>query len=195
MKDEKLISALKRRKKYALTRCIARYQNSVALTVEAAAGSSLSREDKEEIVADVFIALWQSAGQIDDQTYPSIKPYLCRIARNKTRNALRRQRNRRGLSLPLEEALIVSSGEELDESLIRSELQDTLKKLILSLDGESQTCFIRYYYYQLPLRMIAEETGLSEAAVKVKLFRGRKKLRKLLEERGISYENYKDILL
>lgn len=106
MKDEKLISALKRRKKHALQSCIARYQNSVALTVEAAAGSLLSREDKEELVADVFIALWQSAEKIDE-TYPSIKPYLCRIARNKTRNVLRRQGNRCSLSLPLEEALIV----------------------------------------------------------------------------------------
>lgn len=195
MDDEKLISALKRRKKYALQSCISKYQKNVALTVEAAAGTLLSREDKEEIVADVFIALWQSAEQINDQAYLSIKPYLCRIARNKTRNALRRQGARRSLSLPLEEDLIVSTGEELSEGLIRQELQDTLKELILSLDQESQSCFIKYYYYQLPIRMIAEETGISEPAVKVKLFRSRKRMRKLLEERGIFCENYKDILL
>jgi RNA polymerase sigma-70 factor (ECF subfamily) len=195
LNDRQLISALKRRQKHALRQYISKYHKSVALTVEAVAGRILSPQDKEEIVADVFITLWQSAEQIDDETYLSIKPYLGRIARNKTKNALRKQGNLRNFTLPLEEAILVSSREELSEDLIRKELQNTLKKLILSLSVEEQNCFIKYYYYQLPIRMIAEECGLSESTVKVKLFRGRKKLRKLLEERGISYENYKDILL
>ncbi|MFR7742746.1 MAG: sigma factor-like helix-turn-helix DNA-binding protein [Acutalibacteraceae bacterium] len=46
--------------------------------------------------------------------------------------------------------------------------------------------FLRYYYFYQPVSTIAEEMGLESANVKTKLFRGRKKLKEVLEKGVIS---------
>ena len=61
-----------------------------------------------------------------------------------------------------------------------------------ALDGlEQQTreVFLRYYYYNQPIREIALATGLSETAVKSRLLRGRKKRKEQLTEGGYLCED------
>ena len=47
---------------------------------------------------------------------------------------------------------------------------------------------LRYYYFYQPVSTIAEEMGLESANVKTKLFRGRKKLKEVLEKGGYFVE-------
>lgn len=43
----------------------------------------------EEVVADTFIALWNTAERINYEEYSSIKAYIAVIARNKAKDWLR----------------------------------------------------------------------------------------------------------
>ena len=47
---------------------------------------------------------------------------------------------------------------------------------------------MRYYFYYQRIADIAAVMGLTPENVKVRLYRARKQMKKLLEERGYSYE-------
>ena len=51
-----------------------------------------------------------------------------------------------------------------------------------ALDEPDRTLFIRYYYEEDKLKAIAAELGLTKAAAKQRLFRGRKALKAALQE-------------
>ena len=53
------------------------------------------------------------------------------------------------------------------------------------LDEPDRTLFLRYYYYGDRLKDAARELGLSQAAAKQRLFRGRKALRDILTKGGV----------
>ncbi|QNM05458.1 RNA polymerase sigma factor [Qiania dongpingensis] len=191
-KELQLILDLKSHKKHALQLCISLYYKYVSYIVENIIGKSLSKEDKEEAVADVFISLWRHTDHINPEQYQTLKPYLGSIARNISKNALREFRTENHLSF--DESIIIHAPEQLLDSVILQELADTLKNVLSLLSEEERICFIKYYYYRKTIRSISEETGIGESSIKSKLYRGRKKLRDLLKERGIDYENYEDIL-
>ena len=45
-------------------------------------GSALPYEDKEAVVSNVFVALWNYSADLDTDNYSTFKPYLGTIARN-----------------------------------------------------------------------------------------------------------------
>ena len=53
------------------------------------------------------------------------------------------------------------------------------------MSGEKRVIFIRRYFYSQPIAQIAQELGLSQAKVKVTLWRIREKLRLRLEEEDL----------
>ena len=80
MEDSKLIRSIKLGRRGALDRAIGQYSGYAAAVARGVLGPQASREDLEEIVADVFVALWRSAARLDE-TRP-LKSYLAAIARN-----------------------------------------------------------------------------------------------------------------
>ncbi|WMJ86471.1 RNA polymerase sigma factor [Anaerocolumna sp. MB42-C2] len=185
--DLKLIHGLKERDENALNRCINRYHSYVSYIVGNIIGKSLPQEDKEEIIMDVFLAIWNHADSIDPDMYPSLKPYIGAIARNKSKNKLRSLSKYNTILLD-DEILIVSN--DFTESIIKSEIKEILLEAINMLSKEERVCFLKYYYYQKPIRIIAEETNLKESTIKSKLSRGRKKLKELLDRKGYNYEDF-----
>ncbi len=53
------------------------------------------------------------------------------------------------------------------------------------LDEPDRTLFLRYYYHGDKLKDIARALGLTQAAAKQRLFRGRKALRETLTKGGL----------
>ena len=64
-----------------------------------------------------------------------------------------------------------------------------VKAALDGLEQQTREVFLRYYYYNQPIREIALATGLSETAVKSRLLRGRKKLKEQLTEGGYLCED------
>ena len=52
---------------------------------------------------------------------------------------------------------------------------------------EDKNIFIAYYYYSRSIKEISSDLKISELKVKSRLFRIRRKLKKVLEQRGYSY--------
>ena len=88
MNDRRLIEQLKAQRRDALDRAIERYTPYVSVIVYHAMEGA-PREDIEEVTADVFIALWRTAGSI---TGENLAGYLAAIARNQAKSWLRARR-------------------------------------------------------------------------------------------------------
>lgn len=174
--DEKqLMLELKNKDERALKICMNKYYRYVVYIVENIIGSALPYEDKEEVVSNVFVALWNYSADLDTDNYSTFKPYLGTIARNMAKNALRKTSKMHFENY--EDAFQVGTNEHIEYGPLKEEVIKCLKESIYELSVDERKCFISYYYYTKTIAVIAEETGLKESTVKSKLLRGRKKLK------------------
>lgn len=182
MDEQKALRELKRRNEKALIWFIDRYGAYVNTIIYHIIGSSMPGADIEEISSDVFFTLWRNAGKI---SHGKAKAYLGSVARNKAKEHLRKA----GMELPLEDDLILISGEDPEKTIQERELARFLRKAVLSMQHPEREIFIRYYYYYQPVSLIAGEMHINLSTVKTKLHRGRKRLKEILSEGGYTIED------
>lgn len=133
------------------------------------------REDREECVSEVAMRVWQ---RIDayDPAKGSWRAWLTTVARNTAINAASRRRTG-------EEALhhtTLAPGGSAEEEVLRRERQESLRRALGQLSEEERLLFYRKYYYMQSTRQIASELGITERAAEGKLYRVKKRLRKML---------------
>lgn len=186
MDDSKLIQDLKQRRRQALDRVFSRYSGYAASVAGSILGKT-AREDLEEIVSDVFLALWRAADRLDENRQ-SLKGFIATAARNAAIDRLRRQKPEH--PLPDEEILPADETAGPEAVAIRKEQAEIMRGLLLAMPEEDREIFIRFYYFRQTVREIAAITGRKEPTVKSRLIRGRKALREQLLQKGIDgYEN------
>lgn len=82
MEDEvKLLARLRNRERNSIDDAIEVYTPYLSTVLYNMVGNGLSKEDIEEIVSDVFVALWKNAERIDLQK-GTIRSYIAAAARN-----------------------------------------------------------------------------------------------------------------
>lgn len=182
MDERKALRELKRKNEKALVWFIDRYSAYVNTIIYNITGSFLPDADREEISSDVFFTLWRNAGKV---TPGKVKAYLGGVARNKAKERLRKG----GVELPLEDDLLLISGEDPERDVQEQELARFLQEAINAMPQPEREIFIRYYYYYQPVSLIAKEMGINPSTVKTRLHRGRKKLRERLSEGGYTIED------
>ncbi len=168
MTDAQLLEKLKKRSRSSLETAIRRFNAYVCTVIFNTGGNSLTREDMEELADDVFLALWNNAGNINE----SLKAYIGATARNMTIGKLR--------SLKPEEELpedCAAAYGDPEDAAVKNELSRMLYDEIINLGRPDSEIFLRYYYNGQKLREIAAELGLSVSNVKMKLMRGRSRLK------------------
>ena len=174
MDERMFIKKLNRGSRSALDQAIERYTPYVSAVILRALAGRACREDVEELCADVFVALWTHAGQIDPDQ--GVRPWLAAVARNRAIDWLRRQRP--AAPIPEDAPDPAPGPEELAQ---RRERSARLWAAVDALGEPDRTLFMRYYYEEEKLKTIAAELGLSQTAAKQRLFRGRKALRAALK--------------
>lgn len=139
--------------------------------------------EAEECVNDTYFKAWNT---IPPTRPSSLMAFLLRIARNlsldrwRMRSALKRD----GVTLPLEEISEIVSGYGDDEPS-RREITSAINDFLRKESEIDRKIFIRRYFYLEPLVEISKSFSLSLSRVKSKLFRMRKRLRKILIEREV----------
>ncbi len=128
--------------------------------------------EQEECVQDVAMTLWRKAGEYDSSK-ASFAAWLTVICRNTALNRAQRQKT----EAPLDETLTVPSAED---EVLRRERQRRLYAAVGQLQGEERQLFFRKYYYGQSTAQIAGEMGLTERGVEGRLYRLRRKLRRLM---------------
>ena len=178
MKDD-LAARLRLGDLAALEEAMDRYAAYAAKIIAAYLNRALPPEDMEEVLSDVFISLWNSRERLEGE----VKPYLAAIARNAARQKLRQSRP----SEPLPEDRELADETPLPEQQVETaERADALRRAIDVMPSEDRTLFIRVYYLEQTVEEIAAVTGQNASTLRVRLHRGRKKLKHILLERGVS---------
>ena len=181
--DERGIFALfHARDEQAIAECERKYGAACLRIAENILGS---REDAEECVSDTWLRAWKS---VPADPPRKLGAYLTAVTRNIALDRLRmREADKRGggeADRCLDElADILPSGDAPPETEVL--LRDLMTRFVLSLGPEEREIFLFRYRNVETVAEIARITGKSPGAVKIALFRCRKKLRDYLKKEGI----------
>jgi RNA polymerase sigma-70 factor (ECF subfamily) len=134
-----------------------------------------NREDAEEIAQDVFIKAYQSLRTFKKES--KFSTWLYRIAFNA---AVSRTRKKKLETIDLDQTIAENfSTEAVKEDVNKLDFDEQkilINKVLDKLNEEDSLLITLYYFDENSVEDIAHITGLSQANVKVKLHRIRKKL-------------------
>ena len=182
MEDSNIVLLLKNEPSDGLHEIIKKYRSFVA----AITGRILrdNQQDIEECINDTFLSIWKAAGNADNQI-TNLKGYLACTARNIAINRYRQLAKRNVIDIDeidlAEENDMLLEFENKSNSIV-------LQELITVMDEPDREIFIRKYFLFEKVKEIAIQTSLDEIQIKNRLYRGKQKLRKQLEERNVIYE-------
>ncbi len=181
MKNEILKDYLKNGK-VDIDKIIDDFYGYVYIIVKNEISIAMTDEDIEEIVSDVFVAIWKNSINLLKTT--EIKPYLIGIAKNVIRNKYRNTELDFSIS-DYEENLIDTCNIEkiTEENEQNKVILDTLK----TVKPKEYEIFIMFYYESKSVKEIAKVLNLSTSNVKTILHRVRKVIKRNLEDGGYSY--------
>ena len=162
MKD-KLAQGLRKHDEKALEKAIEQYSHLAASVAYSTAKGSLTKEDIEEVVSDVFVTLWNNAEKVQDG---KLKGYISVIARTRTLNKLSSANS--GVILDIDDydpEDDFSIADETEKKDICRELREIIKEITMP----DREILIRYYYYYQTVSQIGKEMNIKTDTVKTKL--------------------------
>jgi RNA polymerase sigma factor (sigma-70 family) len=137
----------------------------------------------EEITQEVMVTLWRKA-DLFDRAKSSVGTWLFRIARNRRIDLIRRNR---AADLDENDPMLIPEEERPpDESLDARRFEEIVAEVIEGLPKEQLDLVRLAFFDGLSHSQIAEATGLPLGTVKSRIRLAFARLKKALEERGIS---------
>lgn len=180
MEDREIIERLFDRSECALEELSCKYR-SLSFSVMRKVLENDS--DVEECFNDVLLCVWNS---IPPKSPENLGAYVCTLSRNAAINRSKynnRQKRNSGFTVMLSEIdELLPSNEDLNAPFEEERLKNTLNDFLRSLDEGTRVLFLRRYLYLESPSELAVRFGLTENLVNVRLFRARKKLKKILEK-------------
>ena len=130
----------------------------------------------EDAVSETMIRVYRNLEKIDDPDSPQSASFLVTIARNVSLTLLKK-RSAAPAPLPEDEDWNEPADPlDLEAEVLAGISEESLCLVIGRLDDESRNIFVLKYAYDLSHKEIAEQLGLTENNVTVRLHRTRKKL-------------------
>lgn len=181
MDDKKLIWLLKNEPQEGLAIAIDLYGPSVKWMAQKIIGNR--QQDVEECVSDTFLKLWQGIERFQSDGGILLKSYIYGIARHTAIDSRRKLNGQQDI-IPIEENDI---GVQVDitQELVNTENIRIVQEAVDAMPEPDRKIFIRRYFLQERINVIAESLSISPKTVENKLYRGKKNLKNKLIERGI----------
>ncbi len=181
--DSRIITLLQKRDEQALTMIRAAYGKLCCRIAQQMLGS---KEDAEECVNDMLLAIWRT---VPPHQPESLEAYLVTLLRRSAMDRLRQRnsqkRGGRQFAAALDElSELLPARDNVELECSRRALTEALRKCIDGLPAKAQRVFLQRYLLTMPLQEIAADNGMSLSAVKVLLHRTRKQIRDRLKEEG-----------
>jgi RNA polymerase sigma-70 factor (ECF subfamily) len=142
-----------------------------------------NEEDARDVVQESYLRAWKGIkGFRGDAQFST---WMYRITANAAATLVQKRRRRRTESLDHVEEPIDSSIEAQPEAAAESSVGlEELARAVAALPPKLRSIVVLKDVYGLSHEAIAEDLGISVAAAKVRLHRGRKRLREVLFEEG-----------
>lgn len=174
----KLAKQLKNHNSDALAKIIQKFTPLVAAVVSNISKGSLTTQDIEEVTMDTFVTLWKNADKVRED---SLKAYICCIAKTKTYDKL--DTLKKAIIIDIDDTEL-DDGFSIADNAEQKDINNALNEIIDNIGEPEREMILRHYFYYQKLSKIAEVMNINPETVKVKLFRARAKIKKLLTERG-----------
>jgi len=180
MDDSKILLLLKNSPSKGLYEATKKYGGMV----EAITKKILYRnaQDVEECVADTFVTLWKNTNNVEFQR-GTLKGYIACIARNK---AIDRYRKLCKESTDYMEDKDVVSDTDIEQELVIKSDVEVLQDVINQMGEPDKQIFIRRFFLFEKVKEIATYLELTEKNVENRIYRGKKRLKQVLIERGVT---------
>ena len=172
--EQYLVRQLKAGNQSALETVLDRYGSYVKAIASNIIKPPMQEADVEEIVSDVFLALWRHPG---DPEKGSLKGYLAAITRNKAKDRLRSFH----LEVPLEDDVLEIPVQDPFQQTELMHIKEEVRHAVDRLEEPDRSILLRYYFFYQKTEAIARDMGLNPATVRTRLSRGRKKLKEWLQ--------------
>ena len=177
--DERLIKAVLAGDDEAFSELVRRYKPKV---FRLAARFVRDNDELDDICQEAFIKAYQSLKKFRGDA--PFEHWLTKIAVNVCYDMLRKQSRKRD-NVPLDSVGFSIGEPQSPSSSSGSEAWDVLKNAFVKLRPEDRLVITLLNLEEKSVRETASLTGWSEANVKVRAFRARKELKRILEdERG-----------
>ena len=141
------------------------------------------KEDAEELTQDVFIKVFRLLSSFKEES--SFSTWIYRIATNTAHSAARKKKH---ATINIEDNAHGDIPDELLDEALDNDSEEQLQRLseaIDRLDAEERALITLYYMNERPIEEVATIMGLTQSNVKTKLYRTRKKLYLLLNDRKL----------
>jgi RNA polymerase sigma-70 factor (ECF subfamily) len=176
LRDEELVLLIVRREDRALGVLYDRY---IRLVYAVALRITGDRETAEEVVQDVFQAVWQSAEGFQASS-GSFSSWLLGIARHRAIDATRTRRARARAREHALDPMLPSDDSGPEQEASRSVMREIVKDALGSLPANQRQAIELAYYGGMTREEIARATGEPVGTIKTRLRLGLLKLRDLL---------------
>ena len=141
------------------------------------------KEDAEELTQDVFIKVFRQLSSFKEES--SFSTWIYRIATNTALSAARKKKHD---TINIEDNAHGDIPDELLDEALDNDSEEQLLRLseaIERLNAEERALITLYYMNERPIEEVATIMGLTQSNVKTKLYRTRKKLYLLLNDRKL----------
>ncbi|ARV07781.1 RNA polymerase [Polaribacter sp. SA4-10] len=141
-----------------------------------------NRKEAEEVSQDTFIKAFKNLSKFKGDS--KFSTWLYKITYHNCLDRFKKnEKEYRTSSIETLASFNVSSSDDVLKSMEREERAEMLKNCLEKLPEEERTILWFFYYKELSLKEIIEVTQFSEANIKVKLHRARKRLLAIVKER------------
>jgi RNA polymerase sigma-70 factor (ECF subfamily) len=176
--DEALIDAITDGDKGALRELYGRHRESLTRYL-----TRLTKKPTlaEEIVNEVFLAVWQHADEFQGRS--RVSTWLIGIARHKAISAFRRRHE-----VQLDDGFAMTIEDPSDNAAAIMDKQDRRKLLhqcLAKLPPAQREVMELFYYQDEPIEAVARRTGVPLNTVKTRMFYARTRMAELLNEAGV----------
>ena len=140
--------------------------------------SGVSKHDSLDVTQDVLVKMLESNFVLPRE---KLRSWMYRVA---IRNYIDSYRRGKKYQEILQQEFFREGLTSYDQ-----ELGSQLYDLLSELSSQFQTVLDLYYFQGFSVKEISHILGTSQSKVKIDLMRGRNKLKKIIKERGLSYED------
>ena len=139
-----------------------------------------NHEDAEEVAQDTFIKAYSSLKYFKGDS--KFSTWLYKIAYYGSLDYLKKNKRRvETTKFDISEEYNIASMDDALEGMEAKERTEMIKHAIQELPGEDAVLITLYYFEMQSMKEISQVMGLAPNTVKVRLFRGRKRLAQILE--------------
>ena len=143
----------------------------------------------DEAVSETFYKLWKNSNQFETDKGTTLKSWIYSIARNAAID-IRRKNGYKMVSINDENEPELVSDISLENEVQRKELRKILHEVIALLGEPDNKVFLYKYFLCMKNKEIANRLQISEKKTENILYRGKRKLKDMLMERGMTcYED------